>query len=933
MAYCAPNAGTFEPNYILRTEANDKGGMMGQILRNSWEQIKTTDYDSDAIKRMTTLIKNVAPMDWDEMFAYFDSQGWLPKGKKGISKIGGEEEGMAAAVAKTYLDNVGGGIRQLADNFLAKVNAGEDGTADGLLLAQQMQHASRLSGYILKWDQSYGRGVRLQGLRTMAPEIRRNIAQSGAVPEVADGMQSAFTKIAADLQSGENQALAVEELLKLAKRVQFTNTPLEAFRISGSVEIAADIWEEVWINGAMSSPTTAVASMLGAINSVIRPAAQLAAAVAYQSVSPVGAKEAQQAAVEAAAALSHLSQGFNDAVKIGWQAIKNERSIYAPLAGATEVNRAKAISGENFQSWMARKNMAGGDEYVGMIDYLGKAVRLPSALQIGIDEFAKHITIRGEVAARGVKRAADAGVDLTNKAAVQKWITEEYSKAFKLDAPNAADKYVVDLSYDYARQLRTEANRATFQEENGVANVISNVINKNAVTRVLLKPFIPFVRTPLNVLSQGVFESTGLTAMAKAAGIARDNPTMQMFRIMNDELMKDPGESFRVAGQIAFTGSLAALIYGGVMNGQITGGGPGRWGVQGGKASEQQKSWLKAMAADGRTPYSIQTPAGSVPFDRFPEPFAIVLRMVSDVAQYQGYMSQQEKDTSMFMIAGIAATGMYQASFLTGVDNFMEMWNDTEDGRNKSRAIQGWISVQTPFGGLLNFLDKTNDPYRKAYETATFEEMMAVHEGGWKLLMQRVVDRMPGMGQMPVMIDQVTGEPIPAYYGGGPEGLNPLQMAVPIAPRGVKSADRTWERIVAIRGSYREAKAPDGIKMTSTELQEMNKLMAREMIGGLTFSQWIDRFYNRPDVQRYIQNKNGTDPELTTKIESEFDKQKNRYRDAAFNRLAMSNGSLFQRGALLEQAKLKARNNDLSFSDELEAIDELYQRSRQLGVF
>ena len=40
-----------------------------------------------------------------------------------------------------------------------------------------------------------------------------------------------------------------------------------------------------------------------------------------------------------------------------------------------------------------------------VIDQPVVIVRLPSRLMMGTDEFAKHIAIRGEVAARGVRRA------------------------------------------------------------------------------------------------------------------------------------------------------------------------------------------------------------------------------------------------------------------------------------------------------------------------------------------------------------------------------------------------------------------------------------------------------------------------------------------------------------------------------------------------
>ena len=77
--------------------------------------------------------------------------------------------------------------------------------------------------------------------------------------------------------------------------------------------------------------------------------------------------------------------------------------------------------------------------------------------------------------------------------------------------------------------------------------------------------------------------------------------------------------------------------------------------------------------------------------------------------------------------ASIAASGLYQASFLTGV---LIDWS----GRFKilsilgARAVQSWRAAQTPFGGLSAFVERTADPYKSAYEGSTLGDIMRVHE-------------------------------------------------------------------------------------------------------------------------------------------------------------------------------------------------------------
>jgi hypothetical protein len=284
----------------------------------------------------------------------------------------------------------------------------------------------------------------------------------------------------------------------------------------------------------------------------------------------------------------------------------------------------------------------------------------------------------------------------------------------------------------------------------------------------------------------------------------------------------------------------------------------------------------------------------------------------------------------MYTIAGIAVSGLYQASFLKGVDDLMgAMFGDTETGVLKARAVQNYVSTQTPFGSLLNFLDKANDPYRKAYSGASFAEVMRVHEDSLGTgILARFADRIPGVNTAPNLIDQVTGLPVPVYPGVGTTGLNPFQMAIPFLPRGQKSADQTWTKIFQIMGSYSEAK-PQGMRLTNQEQQSLNREMASIRLNGLTFAEWVNQFHGTAEVQSYIRNKNGALTELRDGVESEFSRIKSAYMNQALDNLSMRNTNLLQRRSFLETARQKARANDMSYEQDLSALDALFERARQ----
>lgn len=940
------------PRFIERTEEVDRGGFLGAALQRAeelgWNIKERQGFDAQFKAESERILRNILPMDWDQLLGYYQQQGWIKVNKAAskkagedvfrIDKIDAETSGMAAAVTKTYLESVGGGIKQAADNFIAKVNAGDDATQAGLFFASQMQHASRFGGFVLGWDQGYGRAVRMQGLRNQQPRVVRDaerfIAQSEEMGAVAEGSADLFREIGMKLQDPNTFTDGINELVDLAKRVKFADTPLEVFRISSTAEVAGDAWREVWINGLLSGPATIVTNATGFTWAVARPLGQLITAQMYASMGLPGADAARIVAAEAGASLTAMYQGFTDAMRLGWKAFQSEQSVYAPLAGTTEVMQGRAISSAAMNQALESGGMAARatgwdklpDDYADTIDTLGKFVRLPSRALLAADEFTKHLVIRGEIAAQGVKAAAQNGVDMADKNALKAFIGDEYKKAFNLDAPDIRDKYAVNRMYDYALKVRDEANYATFQEQNGLATQVNALLGKAP----FLRPFVPFVRTPLNILKQGFIESTGIGAAVKAGQIVLADPTRAVFSIQA-ELARDPSASFRLAGQIAMTSTLAAVIYGGVMNGVITGGGPSRWARGGGRQSEQQRAWERAMAAEGRVPYSIQTPLGSVPFDRFGEPVSIVLRMVADVAQYSGEMTGQELDESMFAISSIVVSGLYQASFLKGINDLMDAVTDnTSMGTKAGRLVQNYVATQTPFGSLLNYIDKVNDPYRRAYGGASFVEIMRVHEDAMGTgLFAKFADRIPGLGTAPQLIDQVTGLPVPIYPGSGTTGLNPLQMAVPFMPRGQAQADQTWAKVYQIMGQYTESR-PSGYKVSPREQQELNKIMGTVRLNGLTFADAINQFYRSAEVQNYVKNKSAATSDLRGKVHSDFNQLKSRYWEAAEQQLAQRRPTLLQRMALLESARRKERMNDFTGAKaDRDQIDQLLELAKQ----
>ena len=78
-----------------------------------------------------------------------------------------------------------------------------------------------------------------------------------------------------------------------------------------------------------------------------------------------------------------------------------------------------------------------------------------------------------------------------------------------------------------------------------------------------------------------------------------------------------------------------------------------------------------------------------------------------------------------------------------------------------------------------------------------------------------------------------------------------------------------------------------------------------------------------------MKNKNGALTELRDGVESEFSRVKSQYMNQALDNLSMRNTNLLQRMSFLETARTKARQNDLSYEQDLSQLDALFERARR----
>ena len=947
---CAPFAD--DPLYANRAGSTDDE-MLESVVEAAKKEVRG-DYnntDKENARRMGRYLKNMMGMQMPAVESYVNRVlGAIP----GTDDLQSAKRMQVIAASEIYWERRGAGIKQMAQNYLAQKKDGQLAAAQALEFLYQLKSFNSMARRIAAENLDAGTALRMKkiakgGVGENMEFSSKLSTDATRTPEIAAEMRAnitanmdGFDEIAKQINSGDLVG-ALQKVEKTAKQISMVRDPRDVAGMASRWKSTWNSWDEVWINGLLSSPSTFVVNTVGAAWVIMRPLMQGGFAKAF-AASGIGGekwtKAANSAAAEAGAQLAAMQASFQDAAILGWRAAKTEKSL---LMGTDQKITAANWRGNKI---LGVDRLPPSEEIDRAIDMLGQIVRLPSRGMLGMDEFGKILALRGEVAANAVRRAVLENVDPTDQKALKRYVEAEMEMAFDVNAGEMSQRYAFDPSsvddvtaratqYQLANQagptgrdVAMRAREAVFQENNKVAKGINKAINSTPF-RGFLKPFIPFVTTPTNILKQGLYESTGLDAAGKTFNIAKANgfnPT-KTFNEIQTQLLNDPAEAARIGGQVAFMTLVGGTVYGMAMNGTITGGGPEQWAT-GYNARKAQEAWLGA----GNVPYSIDVGNGvRIPLGKLGEPFATPLRMIADVAMYSGYMERTQQDKSFAQIIGIMSAGVFEASFLQGLDNLMTIVRSGAEGNvdyELGRGVQNYVATQMPFGSFLGFADRLNNPYRAAYEGATFTEMMNFTEIELgRGVFGKLVNKIPGVETQPLLIDQVTGQPVPIVPGTGPNGLNPLMQAVPFFPRQT-GADAVWDAIYEINGSYTQKELSKDLLPTSAEQQRFNQEMSRVTINGKTLAQAILEFRRRPDVIEYVAKSGVT--LNNSGIKREFRQLFTLYRNRAQDLVIASSPNLINRRDVADAMQYAASANDIQQVERLKAqLEQLVQRAQK----
>ena len=954
---CAPYDES--PMFVDRQRGETDEAMLDElasVVARQKSEVREGIDNSDAANAAVIYshVKAMSGMDIATANRYFETK-LKNAGTKSDPMMPVRKQQMAAAATQYWTRRMAG-LRDMASSYLLQRKEGQKGLVQAVEFFGQLKTFNDMGKTIQELNLSAGSALRQRkigkGLDNAQFEYQNaNIMKEGA--ENLAGYQKFGDEISqiADLINAGKIDEALKLADKIASHVKILDDPQKIAGVVNRWKQSWNTWDEVWINGLLSSPTTFATNVASVAWVAARPLLQLGTAELIAKTT--GAKSAKLAAAEASAYLGEIHGAFTDALHLAWMAAKTEKSLFQPFK--------KQITGDNLRNALTESRLGetgkpvGPEQIYKLADVVGATVRLPSRGLLAGDEFVKVLASRGQVAANGVYKASLEGVDLTDKRAVQGYIQNEMEFAFDVNAGSLQERYrfsprdntgEVDPTsraniYNQARALPVSEGglgrntddlirRAAFQEDNKVADAVAQVRRWPIVGGVLSR-FVPFVRTPSNIIKQGFWEGTGASTLFDTAAIFSrnfNNPQKAIMEIQQ-QMLNDPDKQYIIMGQMALSTLAVGQMYNMAMNGQITGGGPDRWtpGAEGRKA---QDAWKAA----GNVPYSIDLGNGyKLPFDRLGEPFTLVMKMAADLGMFSAYMTQEEQDQSFAYITSITTSSLYNSSFLRGFNDFMNIVGSVNDPARLNyqlgRGMQNWVATQTPFGGLLAYVDRVDNPYKAAYESTTATEMLKF----WEIslgegIFGKLVNKIPGVGTTPMLQDQLTGLPVPIVPGTGPTGIGgALQQAIPFMPRQSK-ADAVWQAVMDIKGSYTEKSYGQNIKLLPVEQQRFNVVMSSIVLKGKTLAQAIMEFRARPDVQKFVDNKGATI--RGAEIQDELDSIIRRYAERTKVQLAMSDPNLRERLTLADlQKKAKDANNVEEVNMLNRSMDELLQRARR----
>lgn len=530
----------------------------------------------------------------------------------------------------------------------------------------------------------FGTMEQLGQLRT---GLRRMIASSGRLLQaqnikfkaLGEGVDVSLLRDLEKLKAGSISGAAEKELLtRISLAGDNSKAIMAAVEGTGGMKAAGDGFMEYYVNALLSGPGTFSVNALGTgIQTVLLPFERALGGAIRGDMTQVR---------EGVRTFSFMWRGMKDSLKAGLQTMKTG------VSGVTGEVARRAISSEA---------MLGKDSAMGflapVVDFLGGVVRLPSRALGGADELFKQLAYRSEMYARLTDDALGKGIletgfnGKTGHAGVAAYVEQQVKDHF-------------------AGALRDEeglrvAAKSTFQENfkpGSTAAHVQSLVNNIPGLRL----FVPFIRTPINVLREAV----GHTPLIS-----------QVLSSHKEALRLGGKQAAEITGKVAFGNMLFMMGTVAAMNGTING--------SGGMLSRQERD---RKMLSGWRPYSVKLGGTYVEFGRL-DPLGVVLGLAADYAEIAKFVKPEDQKTIHSVMVAALTSNITNKTYLRGLSDVIDTLTD-DDGTDSSNAFRRFAGSMVP--SIMKTL--ADDPYLREARTV-LDTMMSRTAASVNLMPRRNV--------------------------------------------------------------------------------------------------------------------------------------------------------------------------------------------------
>jgi len=479
---------------------------------------------------------------------------------------------------------------------------------------------------------------------------------------------------------------------------------------------AIEVFNSAYINSLLSGVfTQAVNLKSGLYEALIRPMEQVIGGAIARDKKSIQLGFAQYRG---------MVTSFRDTWKAVGIALRQGDAVLDPLARTQD--NLQIVNGKTVRP-ISAANLGFNGRVGTAVDWIGRAVELPSRLLITTDEFLKQINYRGRLLSNALENTMELGLDITSKEG-KKNIERILKEGFDENGlANIKNNPINEKALQYARES-TFTNSLTNGSYLNWGSKIENFLRQSPEFRFIM----PFIRTPTNLWRHFSNRIPGFGALTK----------------QNQELWNSGDRRARaeVLGRqaLGFAGTMYALDVAleyvetkdGMRLPKLTGNGPANFDIK--------KQWLSL----GWQPYSFarQNSDGTVTYVQYNrmDPRFYVLGIMADLKENIANINDEDKSDIFGSAFLTVFKNVTNKTYLRGLSDVFEVLAEPTP-KNISQFFGGVVGNVIPFvsfrsQGIPGILD----PDKEALETRSFIDQVIAKTPFAKDYLERKRDILTG---------------------------------------------------------------------------------------------------------------------------------------------------------------------------------------------